>query len=349
MTASTQTSLLQIDGAAGEGGGQILRNALALSVATGRPFEITRIRAGREKSGLLRQHLACVRAAQAVSGAEVDGAHAGSEHVRFVPGPVQGGTYRFAVGSAGSAVLVLQSVLPALLTADAPSHLTLEGGTHNPSAPTFEFFDEALLPVLRRMGPGLTARLERRGFYPAGGGRFTLKVEPVDTLTPIELLERGAPVSRSAEAVVCHLPRHIAEREVKELQSRLDLPDGAAEVQVLEDGPGPGNALLLRLAFEHATEVISGIGRYGRTAEGVARDVASQARRYLRAGVPVGRHLADQLVVPFALAGKGSFRTFALSRHTTTAIAGLRPFLDVAVQVEDEPGKARRVTFGGGE
>lgn len=151
-----------VDGAQGEGGGQVFRTALALSLATGRPFEITRIRAGRERPGLLRQHLTAVRAACAVGDAEAEGAALGSDAVRFSPRAVRPGDHRFAVGSAGSAVLVLQAVLPALLTAAGPSRLTLEGGTHNPSAPTFEFLGRTLLPALRRLGPGLSARLDRK-------------------------------------------------------------------------------------------------------------------------------------------------------------------------------------------
>src|SRR5262245_2007058 len=160
---------ITIDGSAGEGGGQILRTALALSLVTARPFRIERIRAGRPKPGLLRQHLTAVQAAAKVGAARISGAEVGSLELTFEPTGLRGGAYDFAVGTAGSATLVLQTLLPALLRAREPSQLTIEGGTHNPYAPPFDFLARTFLPVLRRMGAAIEARLEAPGFYPAGG------------------------------------------------------------------------------------------------------------------------------------------------------------------------------------
>jgi hypothetical protein len=157
--------MIRIDGSLGEGGGQILRNSLSLSLATGKPFRIENIRAGRERPGLLRQHLTAVLAAVEVGGAGVEGATLGSTAVTFSPGKVRAGDYRFAVGTAGSGTLVLQTVLPALLTADAPSHIAIEGGTHNSAAPPFDFLDRAFLPLIERMGPKVRLQFERFGFY----------------------------------------------------------------------------------------------------------------------------------------------------------------------------------------
>ena len=170
--------MLTIDGSAGEGGGQILRSTLALSLCTGTPVRITGIRAKRDRPGLMRQHLTALRAAAEVGRAEVSGAELGSREVAFHPRGAAPGEYAFNVGSAGSATLVLQTVLPALLSASAPSDLLLEGGTHNPLAPPFEFLDRAFLPLIARMGPRVSATLEARGFYPAGGGR--IRVVAVD-------------------------------------------------------------------------------------------------------------------------------------------------------------------------
>src|SRR5688572_16449750 len=188
---SMPPSLITIDGSMGEGGGQVLRTSLALSLVTGKPFRIEKIRAGREKPGLLRQHLTAVNAAAAVGGAHVEGAALGSRELDFRPGPAKPGEYRFAVGTAGSATLVLQAVLPALLTARGASTLVLEGGTHNPFAPPFDFLDKAFLPLLRRMGARVEVALERPGFYPAGGGRFQVRVEPVERLERLDLPSRG--------------------------------------------------------------------------------------------------------------------------------------------------------------
>ena len=212
---------IEIDGGQGEGGGQVVRSSLTLSVATGRPVRVANVRAGRKKPGLLRQHLTAVRAAAAVGAAEVQGDALGSTALSFRPTGVVPGAFRFAVGTAGSATLVLQTVLPVLLTADRPSRLTLEGGTHNPFAPPFEFLDRAFLPPVNRMGPRVVATLEACGFFPAGGGRFTVEVTPAPRLTGLELLERGEPVGHNAVAVVANLDPRIADRELAVVAERL--------------------------------------------------------------------------------------------------------------------------------
>src|SRR5512136_2571133 len=179
--------MITIDGSQGEGGGQILRTSLALSLVTGQPFRMERIRAKRQKPGLLKQHLTAVEAAKTVGCAEVTGAALGSQTLEFKPGPVTPGNYRFAVGTAGSATLVLQTVLPPLLVASGPSTLTLEGGTHNPFAPPFDFLARCFAPVVERMGPRIELKLHRPGFFPAGGGQFEAQITPVNRLKPIDL------------------------------------------------------------------------------------------------------------------------------------------------------------------
>jgi RNA 3'-terminal phosphate cyclase (ATP) len=341
--------VLTIDGAQGEGGGQILRTALALALATGTPFRMERIRAGRARPGLLRQHLTAVEAAAAVGGAGVEGAALGSQALVFRPRSVRPGDYQLRVGTAGSVCLVLQAVLPALLTAGGPSRLALEGGTHNPAAPPFDFLALAFLPLLRRMGARVEATLERWGFYPAGGGRVTVRVGPAARLEPLVLLERGAVRRRRARAVVARLPRSIAERELAVIGRRLGwgpaelevvaLDPGGAPARTTAAGPGPGNVVMLEIESAEVTEVVTGFGERGVRAEAVAEGAAEEARRYLAAGVPAGPHLADQLLLPLALAGAGAFRTGTLSPHATTSIAVLRRFLDVDVRVEPTAGR----------
>ena len=161
--------MLSIDGSFGEGGGQIIRTSLALSLITGKAFRVYNVRARRKRPGLQRQHLTAVTAAAAIGGARVDGAHVGSKEFTFVPGAVQPGEYNFSIGTAGSTMLVLQAVLPPLLNADAPSLLLFEGGTHNVHAPPFEFIQKTFLPLVGRMGPTVSVELQRYGFYPPGG------------------------------------------------------------------------------------------------------------------------------------------------------------------------------------
>jgi RNA 3'-terminal phosphate cyclase (ATP) len=327
--------LLTIDGSQGEGGGQILRTTLALSLVTGRAFRIEGIRAGRPKPGLLRQHLTAVQAAARVSGATVNGAELGSSVLTFEPGDVCGGDLELAVGTAGSATLVLQAILPALLLAPCSSRVVLEGGTHNPYAPPFDFLDRTLLPVLRRMGGRVTASLDRHGFYPAGGGRFTVDVEPVSRLDPIDLRDRG-PVQVSARALVSGVPEGVAKRELKVVNEQLGVSWDALEPVVVHTSPGPGNALLIAITSEEMTEIVTGFGEKHVGAAVVASHACKEARAYIASDVPVGVHLADQLLVPMALAGGGRFRTLAPSRHTATNAAVLKQFADVDVTLASE-------------
>jgi RNA 3'-terminal phosphate cyclase (ATP) len=341
--------VLTIDGGQGEGGGQVLRTALTLSLVTGTPFRITSIRAGRQRPGLLRQHLTAVEAATAVGNAEVEGATLGATELVFRPRAVRPDAYRFAVGTAGSAALVLQTVLLPLAVAGAPSSVRVEGGTHNPGAPPFDFLERAFLPLLARMGAKVSATLDRPGFYPAGGGQLSVEIGAAEGLAPLSLLERGAITRRRARALVSHLPRQIGDRELAVVRKRLGWDPAELEVEVVGAGAaggprGPGNVLLIEMESEHVTEVFTGFGEVGVTAEAVAERATQEARRYLAAGVPVGVHLADQLLVPLALARGGEFTTLPLSRHATTNVEVVRAFLDVAIDVAPaEEGRITRV------
>ncbi len=324
--------MILIEGSQGEGGGQILRSALALSLVTGTPFRIDNIRAKRAKPGLLRQHLTAVQAATEIGRAETLGASIGSSRLDFKPGKVQAGEYKFAVGTAGSATLVLQTVLPALFTLSAPSTLTLEGGTHNPFAPPFDFLERAFLPLIARMGPRITVMLERPGFYPAGGGRFTVHIEPAP-LGRLDIPERGEIRAQRARALIANLPAAIAERELCVVGQNLGWPRECLHVVEMKNSQGPGNVLLLELESEHVTEIITGFGEKGRSAEDVARLAVDEARAYLSAGAPVGAHLADQLLLPLALGLGGSFVTSEPTAHTRTNMDVIQRFLP-AVKIE---------------
>ena len=320
-------TIVMIDGAYGEGGGQILRTALGLSLVTGTAFCIDNIRAGRAKPGLLRQHLTAVLAATEIAQAEVSGAVLGSRHVTFRPHQVRPGAYTFSVGTAGSTTLVLQTILPALLRATVPSTLMLEGGTHNPYAPPFDFLVQAFLPLLQRLGAKVEATLERPGFYPAGGGKCQVQITPGTTWSPLELRMRGAIQDMQARAVVANLPRHIAERELAVLGRKLSWQGDWLQVESLHASSGPGNIVTLTITSAHVTEVCTGFGERGVAAEAVAQQVVQAARRYLATDVAVGEHLADQLLVPLAVTGGGTFTTLPPSSHTTTNIYVIERFL----------------------
>ncbi len=331
--------MITIDGSMGEGGGQVLRTSLSLSLVTGAGVRFVNLRAGRKKPGLLRQHLACVEAARIVGDAEVKGAELGSRELLFRPRALKGVNCTFSVGTAGSACLVFQTVLPALLFAKEPSSLVLEGGTHNPMAPPFEFLAETFLLQLARMGAKVTVALSSAGFYPAGGGRFQATIEPVTSLERLDLEARGGPPDVSIRALVANLPWSIGERELRAARSRLELPDAPGKVVVVPS-PGPGNALLVVVEGDRVREIFAAFGEKGTSAENVARRAAGEARRVLEAGVPVGEYLADQLLVPMALGSGGILRTVKPSLHTETQLALLPLFLPIEPRVtragEDE-------------
>jgi RNA 3'-terminal phosphate cyclase (ATP) len=318
-------ALHEIDGSKGEGGGQILRTSLALSLATGTPLRVKNIRAGRDRPGLLRQHLTAVKAAAEISRADLDGAAMGSTEVTFRPKAVRPGEYRFAVGTAGSAGLVLQTILLPLCLATGPSTLLLEGGTHNPAAPPFDFLARTWLPLLARMGFRVEARIERHGFFPAGGGKFTVRVEPAAELRPLDLLERGEIRARRGRVLTSRLDDRVAGREREILLKGTGWAPESVGIEHVES-PGPGNAVLLEAECAGLTEVFSSFGEFGVRAEAIADRAVKEYRQWLAAGVPVGRHLADQLLLPMALARGGSFRTMPLSSHATTNLASLREF-----------------------
>lgn len=338
--------MIIIDGSEGEGGGQVVRNALALSLVTGQPFRIGNIRGRREKPGLMRQHLTAVEAACAIGGAECAGVAVGSSELEFTPGAVVPGEYRFAVGTAGSTSLVLQTVLMPLLLADAPSRLVLEGGTHNMMAPPFEFIERAFLPVINRMGPRVSVRLTRHGFFPRGGGRIEVDIVP-GKLSPIDCLDRGALQSVSAAALVAALPFEIAEREIATVRKLLpDWPEDAFSVRQLPEEQGPGNALLLEAAFEHATEIVTGFGKLGVSAESLAKTAAQRMAGFLTSDAFAGPYLADQLLLPFALAGGGSFTTVKPSQHARTAADIIESFTGQRWVFEQQAGGSHLVRRG---
>jgi RNA 3'-terminal phosphate cyclase (ATP) len=321
--------MLSIDGSAGEGGGQILRSSLALSMITGKSFEMKHIRAGRAKPGLLRQHLTAIQAAQEICQAEVDGGELGSPSLQFRPGHVRPGNYQFSVGSAGSANLVIQTIVPALMQARGPSEVTVEGGTHNPFSPPFDFLAKTFFPLINRLGPTITLKLEKYGFYPAGGGKLVVRIDPVDKLKGLSLVDRGDKLSTKVTALVANLPKSIGEREIAVVLRTLNLEVEDGSVRPVPSA-GPGNVIMIELAFAHLTEVFTGFGEKGTRSETVAQDLVREVQRYLVSGAATDEYLADQLLLPLALAGEGAFSTSNVTPHTRTNLEVLKAWLGVS-------------------
>lgn len=332
--------MLVIDGSQGEGGGQVLRSSLSLAMLSGRPFQIENIRAGREKPGLLRQHLTSVQAAMEICGAKCEGAHLGSTALTFEPGEVKAGVYHFAIGSAGASCLVFQTIFLPLAKLAEPSRVTILGGTHNTMAPSFEYLQRVFLPLAKRMGFEAKLKLHRHGFYPAGGGKITAEIFPFTTTKPFVLEARGELVSRKASALLANLSADIALREIKELRKSLGLEDSeATPLQV--DADGPGNVLMLELEHDHVTEIFSARGEMRVSAEQIAHKVSRAAEKYLDVPAAIGPHLADQLLLPIALTGGGRFTTLRATPHTITNAAVIEKFLPVEISIEEPDSQLR--------
>ncbi|HRX78794.1 MAG TPA: RNA 3'-terminal phosphate cyclase, partial [Pirellulaceae bacterium] len=264
--------MITIDGSKGEGGGQVVRSSLALSLMTGTPVTIDNVRAGRKKPGLLRQHTTAVHAAAEISDARIEGAEIGSKRFVFEPGEVKAGEYRFSVGSAGSTTLVFQTVLPALMLIESVSTVEVHGGTHNPFAPPFDFLANAYLPLLRKLGPVVEAGECQPGFYPMGGGSFRARISGRQPLQPLALAERGKLVRRQVRALVANLPKHIGERECKLIARKTGWDAKSFSYEEVKGSPGPGNVVMIELEFEQVTELFIAFGEVGKKAERVANE-----------------------------------------------------------------------------
>ena len=330
--------MLTIDGSYGEGGGQIIRTSLALSLVTGKSFQVERVRANREKPGLRQQHLTAVKAAADIGAARVEGAAVGATAFTFTPGVVSPGDYTFSVGTAGSATLVLQTVLPPLMIAAGPSMLRFEGGTHNVHAPPYDFLERTFLPLVSRLGPRILIELGRYGFYPPGGGRFDVFIEPATSSHRLDLLKRGPIRARRARALVVNLPASMAERELIVIKEKLGFRDEELVAEISDNAVSRGTAVMIEIESESLTEMFTGIGERGVRAEVIAERAADEALAYLNSDAPVDEHLADQLLIPLALCGGGSFATSLFSLHTQTNIEVIKKFLDVDITARESAG-----------
>jgi RNA 3'-terminal phosphate cyclase (ATP) len=335
--------MISLDGTSG--GGQMLRTALSLSMVTGQAFRMVHIRGQRRKPGLMRQHLTCVKAACEIAGGTVVGAEIGSTELTFQAGRIRGGDYHFAIGTAGSTALLFQTLLPALLRADGPSTLRLEGGTHNPLAPPFEFLDRVFLPTLRCMGADASLALVESGFAPVGGGSILSNITPCAKLIPCELHERGDLLGLRIRVPIRNLSPAIGTRILAAALEMLACEDAAVEVR--DPGPGRGVCCLVEADFEHLTELTSSVGEQGITAERVGTRAAKSMHDFIGSGAAVGRQLADQLLLPLALAGSGSFTTMAPDEHVPTNIAVIEKFLPVKFHITEAAHGTRVIAVAG--
>jgi RNA 3'-terminal phosphate cyclase (ATP) len=348
---------IEIDGSYGEGGGQVVRTALTLSVLTGTPVSVAKIRAGRRKPGLAPQHLTTVRALSEICDAEVSGASIGSTALSFAPRvPPRAGSFAFDVsetaggGSAGSVTLILQALLLPLSFARASSRLTLVGGTHVAWSPPFDFISDVYLPTVREMGIRAQCRLVAWGFYPVGGGRLGVEIEPAERLSAIALSERGEPERVRGRAVACNLPSHIAVRMANRacaLLAPLDIPRAVATER--PRGKGPGAGIFLTAEYAHARAGFSALGERGKPSEAVAEEACRSLLAHDETGAPVTAQLADQLLLPCALAhGRSEFRVSRITPHLLTNAHVIGRFgLPARIDIRGEEGEPGEVIVEG--
>ncbi|MBI3923555.1 MAG: RNA 3'-phosphate cyclase [Armatimonadetes bacterium] len=346
--------LVLIDGSFGEGGGQILRTSLSLSVITGKPVEIVNLRAGRSKPGLQPQHLTSVRAAAALCNAEVTGDAVGSMRLTFTPtSPVQAGDYQFDIGTAGATTLVAQTVaLPlclARLTGErASSSVTITGGTHVPHAPPAEYLSTVYTHALMfRAEMHTISRCDRAGYYPKGGGEIKLLTACQDTIKPVEFVERGEVKQLRAFIVTSNLPDHVSERGCKTVQNFMKKLKLSAEVEPLNrPAISPGAAVVITAECENGFGGFTGLGKPGKRMEQVSLEACDAFAAWWRSGTACDEHLADQLVLPMALAeGDSRWTTPKITDHLRTVAFVVQQFLPVEVVLEESADQTGLVTI----
>jgi RNA 3'-terminal phosphate cyclase (ATP) len=342
--------LIAIDGAGTEGGGQVLRTALALSCATGQGFEMSRIRAGRMRPGLRPSHLGAVRAAQMISGARVSGAFEGSPDLRFEPGPIVPGEFHFDMSPAGAATLILQTVLVPLALASEGSRVRITGGTHVPGSPSFHYLSRHGAALLERLGLRVHLTLGMAGFHPKGGGEILARIEPWNAASApaLSLRERGRLVAVRGVSAAGRLRGGVAERQrdaARELLWESRRLEVAWETLDLTSA-SPGSFIQLEAVFENTCGALDRLGERGVRPEAVGDQLARTFLRFLDAEGAVDPHAADQLALPLALSPAGGVvRTTEVTAHLVTVAGTLRHF-GIAAEVSGRVGGPGRLAVG---
>jgi len=347
--------MIVIDGSYGEGGGQVLRSALTLATLLGQPVRIERIRAGRPNPGLAAQHLTGVLAMASVCSAKLNGAELGSQELTFVPRySGQAGTYSFDVaearrgGSAGSTSLVFQPLLLPLAAASGSSRVTITGGTHVAWSPPYHYLEYVYLPTMARLGVRASIQIKRWGWFPIGGGTITATVEGSGrlALAPLDLTQRGQLIRIHGISALSNLPKHIGQRQKQRMGEVLRARGFTPEITIVHaPAKGQGTAVFLVAEYEQAVAGFTALGARGKPAEKVAEEACRYFLAYHESGAALDMHLADQLVLPLALArGESAFTTCRITRHLLTNIWVVEHFLPVKFTIGGEEGQAGLVT-----
>ena len=341
--------MIEIDGSYGEGGGQVLRTSLALSILTGEAVHITNVRGRRSKPGLQPQHLKAVDAAAAISRAEVQGAALHSAELTFTPGELRTGRYKFDIGTAGSTSLVLQTIFLPLSLAGSASTVLISGGTHVPNAPCYHYLELQWLPFMRRLGFDAKLIMEEAGFYPEGGGKIIATIRPAAKISPLILEDRGEFAALSGLSAVANLDTSIADRQKRQALGRLLRQYPTTRIKLTHlPSRFKGTLLLLQTFFQPPESEIYpagcfyGLGARSKPAERVADEAVDELELFLASNGAIDAHLADQILLPLAVAsGISRFHTARVTRHLLTNAWVIGEFTDTRIAIEgemDEPG-----------
>lgn len=349
-TTSAASAAIEIDGSIGEGGGQVLRSCLALSLITGRGLRIRNIRTRRRKPGLMPQHLKSVEAAGAIGDAHIEGAHLGSQSLIFEPRGIRPGQFHFDIGTAGSTSLVLQTILPPLSFAKEASRVTVRGGTHVPWSPCFHYLDSHWIPYMRQIGFDVRFEMELAGFYPQGAGVVHASVRPAARILPLSLIERGALKRISGISAVANLDVSIAQRQRNQALGRLADRIPSVDITVVRmPSLFRGTMLLLIAEFEHSQCCYFALGARGKPAERVADEAVDQLLEFLDTDGAIDERLADQLILPLAFAsGVSELRTSRITQHLLTVCEVVRLCLSSNIEVAGRQGQAGLIRIEGG-
>jgi RNA 3'-phosphate cyclase len=333
--------MIEIDGSQGEGGGQVLRSSLSLSLMTGKPMRITKIRARRPKPGLRAQHLKSVEAAAAVGKAEIEGATFGSGSLSFSPHGITAGQYQFDIGTAGSTSLVLQTIFAPLGLANHLCRITITGGTHVKWSPAYHYLRMNWLPHMHRIGFRGDLALELAGFFPQGGGRIRAQIQPSDPRTPLCLTDRGDLQRIEGLSAVSNLPESIAIRQRRQALRRLGGLGCPMEIDVIQlPSKRKGTMILLKAVFEKSQACYVGLGERGKPAEKVADEAAEELLAFMVTDGAIDEYLADQLLVPLTFVpGISEIRTSKVTQHLTTNAEVIQAFTSTEIKIEGELGE----------
>lgn len=341
--------MIEIDGSIGEGGGQVLRSSLTLSILTGGSFRIFNIRANREKAGLSHQHLVSVKAAAKICQASVTGNHLGSSEITFQPKNVRGGRYKFDIQTAGSTSLVLQTIFLPLSICGSTTSILLTGGTHVRWAPCYHYLEYQWIPFLNSMGFKASVELIKAGYYPEGNGKISAIVRPVGDITPIQLLKRGNLVEINGISAVSNLDKSIAFRQTAQAHRRLAKYTSTTNIKNIHlPSQHKGTLLLIAAQFEYSQCCYFSLGELGKPAEKVADEAVDQFEAFITTDGTIDQYLADQLILPMCFAkGTSQMRTNKITNHLLTNVAIVQEFLNRKITIEGDIGKPGTILVAG--